>query len=74
MMLMISLLRKTRKKMSAGIPLKDNDRFPWILKIRNNIHLWNVDMGAVLAFPDLKQSYLDRLTAGSGRSDIIFVT
>ena len=74
MMLMISLLRRTRKKMSAGIPLNDNDRFPWILKKKNNINLWNEDKGAVLAFPDLKQSYLDRLTAGSGRSDIVFVT
>ena len=26
---------KNVEKMSAGIPLKDNDRFPWILRLMN---------------------------------------
>ncbi|SEK36532.1 6-phosphogluconate dehydrogenase [Aquimarina amphilecti] len=45
------------QKMSAGSPLNDIDREPWLQKIATEIINWNTDKGAVLACSALKKKY-----------------
>lgn len=57
-------------KMSAGIPLGDDDRAPWLAKVA----AWVAEhhgTGAVLGCSALKKSYRDRLRAGN--EDLFFV-
>ncbi|MEM9157278.1 MAG: gluconokinase [Cyanobacteria bacterium P01_F01_bin.33] len=50
------------RKMQKGIPLTDNDRWPWLASIRNLISsTLETDRGAVIACSALKQSYRDYL-------------
>lgn len=48
-------------KMSAGLPLTDADRAPWLESLNSVLRL---EGNAVIACSALKQSYRDRLTAG----------
>lgn len=50
-------------KMSAGIPLDDRDRRPWLDTLASNLSAWQKDGGAVLACSALKERY--RTTLGS---------
>jgi len=50
-----------RKKMSAGQPLNDDDRRPWLEALAAHIRAWNERGGAVLACSALKQCYRDIL-------------
>jgi len=46
------------EKMSRGIPLKDEDRFPWLEQLRNEIHkLLEGGTSGVVACSALKESY-----------------
>lgn len=49
-------------KMSAGVPLEDADRWPWLDAL--NVRLRSQPGEAVLACSALKQAYRDRLCAG----------
>ncbi|MBM3394415.1 MAG: gluconokinase [Betaproteobacteria bacterium] len=52
-------------KMSQGIPLQDDDRWPWLAQL--NVRLRDVDLQgehAVLACSALKQRYRDRIAGG----------
>ena len=61
-------------KMSAGTPLSDEDRFPWLDRI-------NAELGAreargenvVVTCSALKQSYRERLTRGLARCELVFL-
>ncbi len=50
------------QKMSNGLPLDDNDRWPWLSAIAQNVrrHMSD-DSGAVVACSGLKKSYRDYL-------------
>jgi gluconokinase len=58
-------------KMSHGIPLTDEDRGPWLERLRQLIeHYINADVNAVLACSALKKAYRDRLRVSD---DVKFV-
>jgi gluconokinase len=58
--------RANIEKMSHGIPLNDEDRAPWLSKLRNLIIDWlAAHHNAVLACSALKQSYRDELLVSS---------
>lgn len=44
-------------KMSAGIPLDDRDRRPWLDTLASRLSAWDKDGGAVLACSALKERY-----------------
>ena len=50
------------KKMRAGFPLEDNDRWPWLDELGKQIKRWESTGGAVLACSALKKIYRERLT------------
>jgi carbohydrate kinase (thermoresistant glucokinase family) len=61
------------KKMSAGIPLTDEDRWPWLDAMGKGLHDTAEASGlAVGACSALKRSYRDRLVKASGEP-IVFV-
>ena len=49
------------KKMESGKPLNDEDRLPWLEKLRRVMMQWEQTGGAVLACSALKKSYRDML-------------
>lgn len=51
------------EKMNRGIPLNDNDRWPWLTKL-NSLLKDNLGKGCILACSALKASYRYRLTNG----------
>ena len=53
-------------KMSAGIPLQDEDRWPWLDLI--GAQLAAAENGLVVTCSALKRSYRDRLRAASGEA------
>lgn len=58
-------------KMSAGIPLDDEDRRPWLDAIADRLRRLPADRGAVVSCSALKRAYRDRLRAGA--PDAVFV-
>ncbi|MGO4452370.1 gluconokinase [Phyllobacterium sp. TAF24] len=52
------------KKMSAGIPLTDDDRWPWLDKI--GAELAKAEKGVIVSCSALKKSYRDRLRREAG--------
>ncbi|GBQ68314.1 gluconokinase [Ameyamaea chiangmaiensis NBRC 103196] len=58
------------EKMASGIPLTDEDRWPWLDRCRTWIDGHARD-GGILTCSALKRSYRDRLR--SGGSDVLFV-
>lgn len=44
-------------KMSAGIPLSDKDRLPWLQTLSQNISKWKSQNGGILACSALKENY-----------------
>jgi carbohydrate kinase (thermoresistant glucokinase family) len=61
------------KKMSAGIPLTDDDRWPWLDALGKAMHETAEKAGlAVGACSALKRAYRDRLVAAAGEP-IVFV-
>lgn len=61
-----------KDKMHAGIPLTDEDRWPW-LRTLNGLLLQRVDKGCVLACSALKESYRNVLLEGIPQSGLDFV-
>ena len=55
---------KNIEKMSAGIPLTDEDRWPWLDLLAEKLR--TSDVPVVMACSALKRSYRDRLRAGNG--------
>ena len=54
-----------KAKMHAGIPLTDEDRWPWLDRLNAELHAVDAKGETVfLACSALKQSYRDRLAAG----------
>jgi 6-phosphogluconate dehydrogenase len=49
------------EKMSAGIPLDDDDRTPWLQILAENLKKWEIDSGAILACSALKEKYRAQL-------------
>lgn len=61
-------------KMSRGIPLTDEDRWPWLEKLGRLIHKTNREKGkAILACSALKQKYRDKITLGNDQVSIIYL-
>ena len=60
------------EKMSSGVPLTDEDRWPWLKRLHNLLqdHL-EKNQSVILACSALKQSYRDLLA--SGLKNVIFV-
>jgi gluconokinase len=59
------------EKISHGIALSDNDRKPWLERLRERILAWEAERAnAVLACSALKRSYREELQAGP---DVRFV-
>lgn len=56
------------KKMAAGIPLQDEDRWPWLDRLNA---LLRKEKDAVLACSALKEAYRRRLLAGVKESAIV---
>lgn len=55
-------------KMAAGIPLQDEDRWPWLERLNQ---LLRREKDAVLACSALKEAYRRRLLAGIGEHAIV---
>ncbi|HEX5369623.1 MAG TPA: gluconokinase [Dehalococcoidia bacterium] len=54
-------------KMSAGVPLDDADRAPWLLAMSKAIAVWlQSGTNAVLACSALRRAYRDELRVGTG--------
>ena len=58
-------------KMSAGIPLEDADRWPWLDALNR---LLRDERDAVLACSALREAYRKRLLAGAGEWRLFFLT
>lgn len=61
------------KKMESGEPLNDEDRLPWLQKLRRNMVQWEQTGGAVLACSALKKSYRDILSPAGVPVQFIFL-
>jgi gluconokinase len=59
--------RSNVEKMSAGIPLTDEDRWPWLDAIGAAIHDTPPDKGIVVSCSALKRVYRDRILKAAGR-------
>lgn len=51
-------------KMSRGIPLTDNDRYPWLRSLSHELQFHQQNKGAVLACSALKENYRKILQEG----------
>ena len=51
-------------KMSAGQPLNDEDRAPWLAMLSSNLQKWEKEGGAILACSALKEKYRKILSQG----------
>ena len=61
-------------KMSAGTPLTDEDRFPWLDRLNAELRVREArGESAVVTCSALKQSYRDRLTRGIARWELAFL-
>lgn len=60
------------EKMRSGKPLNDQDRYPWLKTLADQIEKMNQEGGGVLACSALKQSYRDIL-AGADGAKVTFV-
>jgi gluconokinase len=61
-------------KMSAGIPLTDEDRIPWLDRINAELRAREArGENVVVTCSALKQSYRDRLTRGLARWELVFL-
>lgn len=56
---------ENKAKMGAGIPLTDEDRWPWLRAMAAAMPAWEAAGGAVLACSALKESYRQVLRDGA---------
>ena len=62
------------EKMARGLPLTDEDRWPWLEALRDHIAaLARKGESAVIACSALKASYRDRLLAGSEHARLVYL-
>lgn len=61
-----------KEKMGAGIPLDDEDRYPWFEAILQNI-LDTEQRPVIVACSALKRSYRDILRAGQGHAAFVYL-
>ena len=59
------------KKMSAGFPLNDNDRYDWLIKIKNEILKKKEKQNLIVACSSLKEKYRELL--GIGNYKLVFL-
>lgn len=59
------------KKMSAGIPLNDDDRYDWLIKIKNEILKRKAKQNLIVACSSLKEKYRELL--GIGNYKLVFL-
>jgi gluconokinase len=52
------------EKMRSGVPLTDEDRWPWLDNLNTLLREWGENENVLLACSALKQSYRDRLARG----------
>jgi len=52
-------------KMKNGLPLNNEDRFPWLKILANNIQKWGENDGAIIACSALKEKYREILVSKS---------
>jgi len=65
---------ENKKKMGAGIPLTDEDRYPWLASLREIMREHRVSgRRLVLACSALKREYRDILTEGDDRARFIYL-
>jgi gluconokinase len=65
---------ETRAKMRAGTPLTDEDRWPWLGRLREHIMAERAaGRRTVLACSALKEVYREILRGGDSREDLAFV-
>jgi gluconokinase len=63
-----------KAKMTAGTPLTDEDRWPWMAALRARIETVRaLGSNYVLACSALKQSYRDLLRAGDSEAELKFI-
>jgi gluconokinase len=55
-----------RAKMTAGVPLDDNDRWPWLDRVATALNAASSSAGAVAACSALRRAYRDRIRAAVG--------
>lgn len=61
-------------KMAAGIPLEDEDRWPWLENLRNEMRREiNAGQSAIFACSALKKSYRDFLTADEEGIKLVYL-
>ena len=61
-------------KMQQGIPLTDEDRWPWLHTLRARIETWvQQDMSAVLACSALKQAYREYLIIDEDEVKLVYL-
>ena len=61
-------------KMSAGTPLTDADRWPWLDRLNAELRTRGArGESVVVTCSALKQSYRDRLTRGLARWELVFL-
>jgi gluconokinase len=61
-------------KMSAGLPLDDNDRWPWLEAIAAQIDAWiDQKMTGVITCSALKRRYRDRIAGGRAGVRLIYL-
>jgi gluconokinase len=64
----------SKAKMRAGSPLTDDDRWPWFERLRVRIEAMREQTPVyVLACSALKAVYRERLRAGDGPGDLVFL-
>ena len=59
------------KKMSAGIPLNDDDRYDWLIKIKHEILKRKEKQNLIVACSSLKEKYRELL--GIGNYKLVFL-
>lgn len=61
------------EKMKNGIPLNDNDRWPWLNSLADRIQTWDNQGGAVLSCSALKESYRTLLASKSRNVEWVYL-
>lgn len=62
--------RENIAKMASGMPLNDDDRWPWLDRLNERLRS---ERDAVLACSALKESYRQRLLAGIDESRVVYL-
>jgi gluconokinase len=61
-------------KMQQGMPLTDEDRWPWLQALRTHIETWvQQGMSAVLACSTLKQAYREHLIIDDAEVKLVYL-